>query len=77
MGILNRRNAILGWLFWQTTKQLAKRKARKAVPAIDREAKRPNRSALVLGALVAVGGALLFWRKRDTTTEPDPGEPLG
>jgi LPXTG-motif cell wall-anchored protein len=76
MGILNRRNAILGWLFWQTTKQVAKRKARKAVPAIDGETKRPNRAALILGALVAAGGALLFWRKRSTAAEPDTGEPL-
>ena len=76
MGILNRRNAMLGWLVWQTGKQLAKRKARNAVPAIDREAKRPNRAAMILGAMVAVGGALLFWRKRGGAAEPDAGEPL-
>ena len=76
MGILNRRNAILGWVVWQTTKQLAKRKARNAVPAIDGETKRPNRSAMIVGALVAAGGALLFWRRRGTAPEPDAGEPL-
>jgi hypothetical protein len=64
MGILNKRNAVLGWVVWQAGKRMAKRKAKSAVPAIDREAKRPNRAAMILGGLAAAGGALLFWRKR-------------
>ena len=69
MGILNKRNAVLGWFVWQAGKRVAKRKAKSAVPGIDREAKRPNRAAMVLGSLAAVGGALLFWRKRGTDDE--------
>ncbi len=64
MGVLNKRNAVLGWLVWQGGKRFAKRKAKSAVPTIDREAKRPNRPAILLAALAAIGGALLFWRKR-------------
>ena len=73
MGILNKRNALLGWVVWQVGKRAAKRKAKDAVPAIDRESKRPNRPAMLLGALAAVGGALLFWRKRSTDDDESFG----
>jgi LPXTG-motif cell wall-anchored protein len=63
MGILNKRNAILGWFVWQVGKRVAKRKAKSAVPAIDTEAKRPNKPA-ILSAVAALGGALWFWRRR-------------
>jgi len=63
MGIVNRRNAVVGWLAWTAGKRVLRRKAREAVPAIDRETKRPNKGAIV-SALAAVGGALWFWRKR-------------
>ena len=73
MGVLNKRNALLGWVVWQAGKRVAKRKAKTAVPAIDPESKRPNRPAMLLAALAAVGGALLFWRRRS----PDDSESLG
>lgn len=64
MGIFNRRNAILGWLVWNVGKRFGKRKAREAVPSIDRDTKRPNKPAILSG-LAAVGGALwVFGRKR-------------
>ena len=63
MGIVNRRNAVLGWLAWQAGKRVAKRKAKAAVPSIDTESKRPNKPAIA-AALAALGGALLFWRRR-------------
>jgi hypothetical protein len=65
MSIVNRRNAMVGWAVWTVGKQLAKRKAKAAVPAIDAKTKRPNRAAMALAAAVAVGGAMLFWRSRD------------
>jgi len=73
MSILNRRNAVLGWLAWRAGKRIAKRKARAAVPAVDTETKRPNRAAAAIAVLAAVGGALLFWRKRSE----EQSEPLG
>ena len=73
MAILNRRNAVLGWLAWKAGKRMAKRKARTAVPSVDTETKRPNRAAAVVAVAAAVGGALLFWRKR---SEDDSSEPL-
>ncbi|MDQ3823805.1 MAG: hypothetical protein M3321_11275 [Actinomycetota bacterium] len=70
MGILNRRNAFLGWVAWQVAKRVLRRKARGAVPTVDPETKRPNAS-LILAALAAVAGAVFFWRRRGDG-EPGP-----
>jgi LPXTG-motif cell wall-anchored protein len=61
MGILNKRNAVLGWGVWQVSKHAAKRKAKQAVRPDD--TMRPNKGAIA-GGLAAVGGALWFWRRR-------------
>ncbi len=63
MGIVNRRNAVLGWAVWNVGKRAAKRKAKGAVPTVDPETKRPNKPAII-SALAVVGGALMFWRKK-------------
>jgi hypothetical protein len=72
MGIVNRRNAILGWLAWQGAKLFVKRKAVAAVPNIDRETKRPNKGAIV-AFLALIAGALFFWRSSGGEDEPGPG----
>lgn len=80
MSIVNRRNAMVGWAVWSIGKRLAKHKARAAVPTVDSETRRPNRSALLLAGLAAFGGALLFWRRRDAGDAGDTGdggEPVG
>jgi hypothetical protein len=63
MGIVNKRNAVLGWGVWQVGKRVAKHKAKNAVPARVDDTKRPNKGAII-SALAAVGGALWFWRRR-------------
>jgi hypothetical protein len=63
MGILNKRNAVLGWTAWQVAKRVGKRKAKQVVPGRVDDTKRPNKGAIV-SALAAVGGALWFWRRR-------------
>ena len=63
MGIVNKRNAVLGWGVWQVGKLAAKRKAKQAVPGRVDDSMRPNKGAVV-SALAAVGGALWFWRRR-------------
>jgi hypothetical protein len=63
MTVFNRRNAAVGWVTWAVGKRVLKRKAKNAVPSIDPESKKPNRSAVAL--LLASGvGALTFWKKR-------------
>jgi len=70
MKIMNRRNAVLGWFVWEIGKRAAKRKAKKAVPRIDTDAKRPNKPALV-AALAALGAMLMFWRKKSSDPPPE------
>ena len=60
MGIVNRRNAVLGWGVWK----IGKRFAKGAAPTV--EGGRPNKSLLAV-SLAGVAGALTFWRKRRTS----------
>ena len=63
MGIFNRRNAAVGWLTLLVGKRVLKKKAKDAVPTIDSETKKPNKSAIAL-LVAGAAGALTFWRKR-------------
>lgn len=63
MGIVNRRNAALGWLTWLAGKRWLRRKARQAAPAAAAGARKGRRPAFLAG-IAALGGALFFWRKR-------------
>ena len=69
MSIMNRRNAVLGWLTWLTAKRVLKKKARDAVPGTVEGSKRPNKGAIV-SLLAAVGGALWFWRRKSDDDQP-------
>ncbi len=72
MGIVNKRNALLGWMTWNVGKRVARKKARSAVPAI--EGGKPNKPAVGLAAgAAAVGGALLFWRKKKSAGDSGGG----
>ena len=63
MSVFNRRNAAVGWLTWAVGKRVLKRKAKGAVPSIDPESKRPNKSAVALLLASAVGVATFFRRR--------------
>ena len=69
MGIMNRRNAVLGWGVWKLGKKVAKRKAKTAVPGTGEHAGL-NKSALATIA-ATVGGALFFWRKKSGSATPE------
>ena len=71
MGIFNRRNAAVGWVTWAVGKRVLKKKAKSAVPTVDPESKKPNKSAVALLVAGAVG-ALTFWRKRSGDETPPP-----
>ena len=73
MGIMNRRNAFLGWTVWQVGKRVAKKKAKAAVPTVDSETKRPNKPAII-ATLAALGGVLMFWRKKGSDEGTTPVE---
>jgi hypothetical protein len=53
----------MGWAAWQVGKRVMKRKAKDAVPKVDLEEKKPNKSAIALFA-ATVGGLVFFWRRR-------------
>ena len=69
MGIVNRRNAVMGWAVWKVAKRVGKRKAREIVPGTGDYAGL-NKSAIA-SIVAAVSGAAFFWRKKsaDTATE--------
>jgi hypothetical protein len=56
MAILNKRNAVVGWIAVKVGKRVVKKKAADAVPS----AKTGGAAA---GALAAIGSALFFWRR--------------
>ncbi len=63
MSIVNKRNAVLGWLTWTVGKRMAKKKARAAKPAI--EGGKPNKPAVGAAAgVAALAGAVLLRKKR-------------
>jgi hypothetical protein len=61
VGIVNRRNAVLGWAVWKVGKRTAKRKAKGVAPTV--EGGRPNKS-LVAASIAGAAGALTFWRRK-------------
>jgi hypothetical protein len=61
MGIINKRNAVLGWATWQVGKTAAKYKAKQSLKQED--SRRPGKG-MVVGTLAAAGGALWFLRRR-------------
>jgi hypothetical protein len=57
MGIVNKRNAVVGWTVLKLGKRAAKKKAQGAVPG-------PRTGGVAAGALAAIGGGLFFWRQK-------------
>ena len=60
MGIVNRRNAVLGWSVWQIGKRVAMQKAKSAVPS----RRATGASAAAAAAAGAFVGAFFLWRRR-------------
>jgi hypothetical protein len=57
VGIVNKRNAVVGWIVLKLGKKAGKKKAQRIAPG-------PRTGGVAAGALAALGGALLFWRKK-------------
>lgn len=69
MGIVNRRNAVLGWGIWKLGKRAAKRKAKSAVPSSGGGS---TKKPLLAVGLAGLAGALTFWRKRRSSDDSKP-----
>jgi len=57
MGIVNKRNAVVGWAVLKLGKRAARKKAQGAVPSA-------RAGGAAAGVLAALGGILLFSRKK-------------
>lgn len=62
MSIVNRRNAVIGWLVVKLGKRAARHKAKGAVPSA-------RTGGAVAGALTALGGVLLLKKKKRTGSD--------
>jgi hypothetical protein len=71
MSVMNRRNAVFGWIAWAIAKEALRSKSRHVVHRNGTS----TRSKLVVPAAIAaaVGGAVLFW-KRQQPGGDDAGE---
>ena len=72
MGIVNTRNAVLGWTVWKFAKRAMKRKAKDAIPGTVEGTKRPNKGAIAAAVAAAVGAAM-FWRSRSGDDDEQTG----
>jgi hypothetical protein len=61
MGIVNRRNAMVGWAVLKLGKRQARKKAKDVVP---KEPPSGKLSAVVAAGVAAFFGVLAFWKRR-------------
>jgi len=59
MSIVNKRNAVVGWLTLKVGKRVVRKKAQEAAAS----GKHAGRGAAT-GVLAAIGGVLFFWRRK-------------
>jgi hypothetical protein len=64
MGIVNRRNAVIGWAVVKLSKRAAKKKAKEVVPT---EPPSGKVSAGVAAGVAALFGMLAFWKRRKSS----------
>jgi hypothetical protein len=66
VGVINKRNAVVGWAVWNVAKRVGKKKARDVTPSV--EDGKPNKS-LIAVAIAAAAGAFAFVRGRRSATD--------
>ena len=76
MGIVNRRNAVLGWAVWNVATRVAKAKAKRSVPTGDGAKPGWIRRVVFVGVgfAAAAGAAALFWRNKSSDEPPSAEE---
>ena len=66
VGVINRRNAVMGWAVWKVAKRAGRKKARDVTPSV--EGGKPNKS-LIAVLVAAAAGALAFLRGRRSASD--------
>ena len=76
MGVVNRRNAVLGWAVWNLATRMAKSKAKRSVPSGEGDKSSWVRRVVFVGVgfVAAAGAAALFWRNKSSDETPPPEE---
>ncbi len=66
MSVMNRRNAVMGWLAWAIAKEALRSKSRSVVPRSGTSNGTSTRRKVVVPAAIAaaIGGAVLFWKRQ-------------
>ncbi len=64
MGIVNRRNALVGWTVLKLGKRAAKKKAQDAKAAVPSPPEGAKARAAVAAGVAAFFGVLAFWKRR-------------
>ena len=73
MGIVNRRNAVLGWAVWKIAQNVAKTKAKRALPKADGDRPRwAKRAAAIAVGFAATTGAAIAVRKALSNDDAPP-----
>jgi hypothetical protein len=79
MTVFNRRNAMIGWIAWSAGKRAAsyaaKDAARGAKPAIHPKTKKPNKAAIMVGVMTAVGAFAIWKSKKKSSGDADVPQP--
>jgi hypothetical protein len=73
MSIVNRRNAVIGWLTWTVGKRVVAKKAQRVIPSRNGGTGTAKKKVVTSAAmLAAVAGALAVWKaKHGDSTDHD------
>ena len=77
MGIVNRRNAVLGWAVWQVGKRVAKTEGEDGRPDADARRRRESRTRRRSSRRSPrpAGVPRVFWRRKKATATDSPTAP--
>ncbi len=64
MGIVNRRNALIGWVVVKAAKRAAKKKAQEAKDAVPSAPESTTSRAAIAAGVATFFGVLTFWKRR-------------
>jgi ferric-dicitrate binding protein FerR (iron transport regulator) len=69
MSIVNRRNAMIGWMTWTAVKRAAAMKAKRAAPSGGNDSSKGRKAVKASAIAAALVGAVVFWKvkHRDST----------
>ena len=74
MSVMNRRNAVVGWLAWAIAKEALHSKSHGVMRSRNGGGRRRKLVVPAAALAAAVGGAVLFWRRQRNGDGPPDAE---